>query len=176
MDNAETLRILHLEDNPVDAELVLEALQSGGIHCNISRLTTRAELEASLKAKPDLILSDSSLPGFDTLEALAVTHLKDPALPFVFVSGSCKAEVRQTALERGANAYVSKNELSKLVDWIKKYRSTKAAETKRLPPTGRMVIAQCKDFRCLAYLDNEGSWRDYHSRQVLPEVTNWYDV
>ena len=81
------LRILHLEDNVVDAELIQSNLQAGGIGCVIRRVETRADFEAEVERRRcDLIISDQTLPSFDGLSALQIARQKCPEIPFIFVS------------------------------------------------------------------------------------------
>ncbi len=62
------LRILHLEDDPRDAELVRETLETGGIVCHVARVETQPDFIGSLEEGGfDLILADHTLPAFDGL-------------------------------------------------------------------------------------------------------------
>ena len=83
------LRILSLEDDPKDAELVQETLESDGIPCQITRVETEADFIASLEEGGfDLILADYTLPSFDGLSALKIARQGWPQVPFIFVSGT----------------------------------------------------------------------------------------
>jgi len=67
------LRILHLEDDSNDAELVRATLQESGIRCSITLVETREQFLFVLEAKEyDLILADFKLPFFDALSALEI--------------------------------------------------------------------------------------------------------
>jgi signal transduction histidine kinase len=82
------LSILHLEDDPLDAERVRGALIRGGLGCDVSVAATRAQyLEALGSGSFDLILSDGSIPGFDGFSALEAARERSPGTPFIFVSG-----------------------------------------------------------------------------------------
>ena len=71
------LRILHLEDNPRDAELIQAILETEGIICDVTRVDTQADFFASLQHGGfDLILTDYTLPSFDGLSALKITLKK----------------------------------------------------------------------------------------------------
>jgi two-component system, cell cycle sensor histidine kinase and response regulator CckA len=74
------LRLLQLEDNPADAELILATLNDGGIPCETSRVDRRDTFVDALKAgKIDLILADYSLPGFDGITALSLAQQLRPS-------------------------------------------------------------------------------------------------
>ncbi|MBI2949304.1 MAG: response regulator [Verrucomicrobia bacterium] len=110
------IRILLLEDDLADAELNKHALREGGLNFNIARVETRLEYVEQLeRGKPDLILSDNTLPAFDGFAALALAKEKTPDIPFIFVSGTLGEEMAIESLKRGATDYVLKTRLSRLV-------------------------------------------------------------
>jgi signal transduction histidine kinase len=113
------LRILHLEDDARDAELVQGVLESGGIASEVTRVDTRADFAAALERNAhDLILADFSLPSFDGLSALKLAVEKRPELPFIFVSGTLGEEVAIEAMKIGATDYVLKERLSRIVSSV----------------------------------------------------------
>jgi DNA-binding NtrC family response regulator len=110
------LRILSLEDDPKDTDLIKELLASEEIICEVTRVDTQAEFSASLEQGGiDLILADYSLPSFDGLSALKLAITAFPEVPFIFVSGTLGEEVAIEALKIGATDYVLKTRLSRLV-------------------------------------------------------------
>lgn len=109
------LRILHLEDDPMDAQLVLRALTSEGLDCEVQVVSRREEFDLALaRGGMDLILADFALPAFDGMTALAMVRERLPDLPFVFVSGKLGEEAAIESLKSGATDYVLKNRLSRL--------------------------------------------------------------
>ncbi|MBI3764862.1 MAG: GAF domain-containing protein [Chloroflexi bacterium] len=109
------LRILHLEDNPHDAELAQTVLQADAIECEVTRVETRADFLAAVEQGAfDLILADYSLPAFDGLAALDIAREKRPEAPFIFLSGTLGEEVAVESLKNGARDYVLKNRLERL--------------------------------------------------------------
>jgi signal transduction histidine kinase len=109
------LRILHLEDDSLDAELVREALLREGVECSISVVATRGEFQRALAAGGvDLVISDYKLPDFQGDEALRLVREKCPDLPFIFVSGSIGEERAIEAVKLGATDYVMKERLPRL--------------------------------------------------------------
>ena len=104
------IRVLYLEDNEADAELVQALLAEAGIACELTRVETQAEFAAALEAGGfTLILSDNSLPTYDGLSALAYARERCPDLPFIFVSGTLGEEAAIEALKAGATDYVLKD-------------------------------------------------------------------
>jgi PAS domain S-box-containing protein len=115
------LRILSLEDDPKDAELVQETLAGDGISCVITRVETEADFIASLEqGNVDLILADYTLPSFDGQSALKIARQDWPQVPFIFVSGTLDEEVAIEALKIGATDYVFKTRLSRIVPSVQR--------------------------------------------------------
>src|SRR5437870_6168217 len=110
------LRILHLEDNPTDAELIQGILETEGIVRDVTRVETQTDFFASIEHGGfDLILTDYTLPSFDGLSALKIAREKCPDVPFIFVSGTLGEEVAIEALKIGATDYILKQRLSRIV-------------------------------------------------------------
>ena len=115
------LRILHLEDDPRDTELVQETLAIDGISSHVTRVETEADFVASLQQGGfDLILADYTLPSFDGLSALKIARQNWPHLPLIFVSGTLGEEVAIEALKIGATDYVFKTRLSRIVPSVQR--------------------------------------------------------
>jgi diguanylate cyclase (GGDEF)-like protein/PAS domain S-box-containing protein len=131
---APAIRVLQLEDNPVDAELVLRRLKADGL--DVLPRVVADELgfrHAFGDFAPQIILSDFSLRGFDGLSALEIARAMAPATPFIFVSGTIGEERAIEALKRGATDYVLKDNLRRLVPSIKNaLRQAEIAQAKEL--------------------------------------------
>src|SRR5690554_2580152 len=107
-----SIRILHLEDDPADAELVQATLTADGLAVSLHTVWTQPDFEAALRAgELDLILADFSLPSFDGLTALTLAQRAVPEVPFVFVTGKLGEEQAIETLKKGATDYVYKNRL-----------------------------------------------------------------
>src|SRR5207244_12282472 len=101
------LRVLHLEDDARDTELVQAALEGEGIQSELTRVEREEDFLAALKRESlDLILSDYTLPSFDGLSALRIAQQHSPEVPFIFVSGTLAEDVAIEALKTAATAYV----------------------------------------------------------------------
>ncbi len=109
------IRILHLEDSDLDAELVEAALEGIGQPYRIERVMCRPGFAAAaVSGRHDLILADYVLPTFDGISALAIARAQCPEIPFVFVSGTLGEETAVEALKNGAVDYVTKQRLERL--------------------------------------------------------------
>jgi signal transduction histidine kinase len=128
------LRILYLEDDPRDAEIVQTMLETEGFACHVTRVDTQVDFCASLERHCfNLILADYTLPSFDGISALKIAAQKRPEVPFIFVAGTLGEEVAIEALTIGATDYVLKTRLSRLVPSVIRAlrEATERADRKR---------------------------------------------
>jgi len=128
------LRVLSIEDDPKDTELIQDLLETEGIVCEVTRVDTEASLRDLLKqGEVDLILADYSLPSFDGVSALKLATKACADVPFIFVSGTLGEEVAIEALKIGATDYVLKTRLSRLVPSVLRAlrEATQKAERQR---------------------------------------------
>ncbi|ABF40815.1 response regulator receiver sensor signal transduction histidine kinase [Candidatus Koribacter versatilis Ellin345] len=113
------LRVLLLEDSPLDAELTISTLKAGGIHCQTKRVERRDEYINAIRERGfDVILADYALPDFDGVSALRIAAVQVPDIPFIFVSGSIGEELAIESLKQGATDYVLKERLVRLVPCV----------------------------------------------------------
>jgi PAS domain S-box-containing protein len=113
----ERIRILHLEDDPMDARLIEATLVQAGLagRIRISLVQTREAFETALhRGRLDIVLADYDLPMYDGMSALALTREHRPDIPFIFVSGAMGEEAAIEGLTRGATDYILKHNLSRL--------------------------------------------------------------
>src|SRR3984893_16230488 len=116
-DSTMKLRILHLEDNVTDADMVRLSLARGGLNCDILPVNTGdAFLAALQRPEFDVILSDSGVPGYDGGAALVAAHDHCPSVPFIVVSGSPRSDHRPAAIQPAGA--VAKSQLEQLAPAI----------------------------------------------------------
>ncbi|NJN43932.1 MAG: response regulator [Anaerolineae bacterium] len=108
------LRILLLEDNPDDSELVIQALRETGFEPDWTRVFTKESYIEQLDASLDLILADHSLPQFTGIEALKILQEQDLDVPFITISGSLGEEAAVEYVKLGAVDYLLKDRLARL--------------------------------------------------------------
>jgi CheY-like chemotaxis protein len=117
MDN--NLRILFVEDVKSDAELIWRELTKNEIVFNKLLVDNRENFLNGLKSfNPDLIISDYSLPQFDGMTALLLRNEHAPLVPLILVTGSVNEEVAVECMKAGADDYILKDNLSRLVPAI----------------------------------------------------------
>lgn len=109
------LKILMLEDERDDAELIGRSMIKSGMLFESKRVDTKDDFSDALKNyNPDVILSDHSLPQFNSLEALKVCKQKGLSIPFILVTGTVSEEFAVTCLKEGADDYLLKSNLVRL--------------------------------------------------------------
>ena len=109
-----SLRVLLVEDDPGDAELVVRRLAKEGFNLDWLRVDNEIDFLAALKNHYDLILSDWYIPGFSGLRALELLVERDSNTPFIIVSGNIGEEAAVAALRQGADDYLMKDRLERL--------------------------------------------------------------
>ncbi|MBI3357239.1 MAG: response regulator [Nitrospirae bacterium] len=115
------LRLLQLEDNPTDADLLVAMLTEGGVPCAPRRIESRDAFVAALKeGQVDMILADYSLPGFDGLTALKLARKLAPDIPFIFVSATLGEELAIDTMHHGATDYILKQRLGRLLPSVQR--------------------------------------------------------
>jgi CheY-like chemotaxis protein len=130
------LRIVLLEDDVFDADLIVHELNAFGFPFEVERILTEAELRRELANESlDLILSDHGLPAFDGFAALDIVREVRPELPFIFVSGSNDQGMVARMYEQGATDYVFKRDIGDLKTAVTSALDLPAKSRKELPLT-----------------------------------------
>lgn len=113
------INILHLEDNDNDSELILSAIELGGLPVNYTRVDQKQPfLEQLANNRFDIVLADYHLPSYNGSEALKICSELYPETPFIIVSGTLGEEIAVEMLKYGASDYLLKQNLKRLVPAI----------------------------------------------------------
>src|SRR5580658_10177999 len=124
------LHVLLVEDSENDATLLLEELKEAGYEPMSERVQTAEELRTALSRHTwDVILSDYVLPQFSGPDALKLVREKNPDVPFVMLSGVYGEETAVEMMKAGANDYLTKKKLSRLIPAIE--RELEAAQSRK---------------------------------------------
>jgi signal transduction histidine kinase len=137
------LHILHLEDDPNDADIIRSTLEAAGIACAITCVENQHDYIAALeRGGIDLIFSDFSLPAFDGLSATKIAQARWPNIPVILVSGTLGEELAIDSLKNGATDYVLKERLSRLVPAVRRAMQEVEARAERQRLKAQFIEAQ----------------------------------
>jgi PAS domain S-box-containing protein len=149
------LRVLVVEDSPDDVELCLRELRRGGIEPRYLRVdSARDYLEALYEQEWDVVLCDYTMPSFSGAEALAILRGCALDTPFIYVSGTLGEETAVAAMREGAQDYVVKNNLRRLVPAVdralqevsaRRERARAEADRRAMERRFREVLAMAPD-------------------------------
>lgn len=119
--SVDTVKVLIVDDNAIDAELSIMAVRRAGIAAEGLVVAGEVQLRSALLFfVPDVILCDFSFPSFDGLEAQCIVRKAFPNAPLIFVSGSINEERATMALQAGAVDYVLKSNIDRLPDAVRR--------------------------------------------------------
>ena len=160
------LRVLILEDNPSDAELMLHELRRAGFVPEWQRVETEADYRAALDPALDLILADYRLPQFDGLRALQLLQEHALDIPFILVSGTIGEEVAVECMKQGAADYLLKDRLARLGQAVAHALEQKRLrdEKQRADHALRESEARLKEAQTLGKI---GNWEFDHANQCI---------
>lgn len=127
------LKILLLEDDLEDAQILMRTLSDADIEHVIHWVESKDHFLSELHTfKPDIILSDHSLPGFNSLDALQSARRFIPDVPFILVTGAASEKFALECMKAGADDYILKKSLMRLPTAIQNITSrTEAQREKR---------------------------------------------
>ncbi len=118
---SQTIRVLIVEDSKEDAELLVRELTKGGYDPTVLVVDTAEKMNAALERNTwDIVFSDYSMPDFNGLRALELVRKNALDVPFIFVSGTIGEEVAVAGMKAGANDYLMKGNLKRLIPTIER--------------------------------------------------------
>ena len=173
--NAAT-KVLMIEDEAFDAELLVDTMQQGGLAVQVERVDTAAMLEEALpRFEPDIVLSDYTMPRFSGMQAVNIVRRLRPETPLIFVSGTIGEERAIEALREGAVDYVLKDHPNRLVPAIRRalVEASERRERRRLEVELEVREAGLRHAQAMAKLAHvvtrpDGSFEDWS--ETLPQL------
>jgi two-component system, cell cycle sensor histidine kinase and response regulator CckA len=166
------LRLLLVEDSEDDAALLLRELKRGGYDVTHQRVDTPTDMLSALYSQSwDIVISDHSMPHFTGIEALHVLRSKGSQLPFIFVSGTIGEETAVTALKNGAQDYLMKTNLGRLIPAIQ--RELREAEQRQERERLERQVQQLHKFETIGRLAG-GIAHDFNN--VIGAILGWAEL
>ena len=158
-----TIKILILEDSADDLDLVLRELKRGAIDFVSTVVNSRDGYEKALiDFRPDVILSDHSLPQFNSVEAMEIwknfQEKSGVLIPFILITGSVSEEFAVQSIKSGADDYILKDRLKRLPTSIRSALDKVKLEQERVNYLSEMLI-QANLMKEAEHLANFGSWQ-----------------
>src|SRR6266853_461195 len=166
------LRVLMIEDSEDDAVLLLRELRRGGYDVEFERVDLPGTLKSALDTQVwDLVVSDFSMPHFSGTDALHLLRAKGSDIPFIFVSGTMGEETAVAALQNGAQDYLMKTNLKRLVPAVQ--RALQEAEDRRQRKQMEQQVQQLRKFEAIGKLAG-GIAHDFNN--VIGVVLGWAEM
>ena len=155
----QSLKILHIEDVRSDAELVERTLTRSGIEFEKIIVDTREEyIKALDEFYPDIVLSDHSLPSFNSLEALNILKQTKRNIPFILITATVSEEFAVNVMKEGASDYILKDRLQRLPSAVIKAIEKCQSDNERLVYLDKIFASEAL-FTKAELLAEFGTWR-----------------
>jgi len=166
-----SIRLLIIEDSMDDAALLLLLLRQGGYGVHSERVDSAAGLAQALNKKWDIIISDHSMPQFSGTEALKMVRARDVEVPFIFVSGTIGEDAAIDAMRTGAQDYLMKTNLKRLVTAVQ--RELRDAEGRKERKRLERSVQQLQKFEAIGRLVG-GIAHDFNN--MIGAVLGWAEM
>jgi DNA-binding NarL/FixJ family response regulator len=164
------LRILLLEDDARDADLVTDTLERFDPRCTVLRVDTRQAFASALDTfVPDVILSDHAIADFNALDALRLAQARLPEAPFLLVAGAFEQSTSE-CLRSGATDFIRKSDLSRLgsaIDTAVKLRESLRRLSRRQREVLQMLAVGCSTREIARQLGLSVKTVETHRAQVM---------
>jgi diguanylate cyclase (GGDEF)-like protein len=115
------LKVLIADDSEDDALLLIRELRKGGLRCEYERIQTASDMKAVLSEQSwDLVVTDHNMPSFSSDDALRISKAMQPDVPVIVVSGVISDDVAVNSMKSGAQDYIMKDNLARLVPVVER--------------------------------------------------------
>lgn len=166
------LRALVVEDSEDDTALLVRELRRGGFEVTFERVDSPATMIAALESKSwDIVICDYSMPHFSGTDALKLLRNRGSDVPFVFLSGTIGEETAIAAMKLGAQDYLMKDNLKRLIPAIQREldETERRRERKRL----ELEVQRLQKFEAIGRLAG-GIAHDFNN--VLGVILGWAEM
>ena len=180
---ARDLKVLLVEDNADDAFLLERHLRKQGFRLTMTRVETAPEMWAALNpvdaaGLPDIILADYNLPLFSGPAALQMLRAEGLDIPFIMMSGAISEETAVESMRAGAQDYVTKQTLVRLVPAIERELREAAARKNKLAAEIALRASDARFQRLVeampvGLLISDASWRIVYANGAVERLLGY---
>lgn len=163
-----SIRLLMIEDSEDDSALRVLLLRQAGYELHVD---SAVNLAKALNNNWDIVISDHSMPHFSGTEALKMVRAQDADVPFIFVSGTIGEDVATDAMRNGAQDYVMKTNLKRLVPVVERELRDSGARRERKRLDRR--VAQLQKFEAIGRLVG-GISHDFNN--MIGAILGWAEM
>ena len=154
------LNVLIADDSEDDALLLIRELRKGGLLCQFERVDDPEAMRRALNlSKWDLVVTDHNMPSFSSADALQLVKLAQPETPVIVVSGTISDDVAVHSMKSGAQDYIMKDNLSRLVPVVERELREVAQRDAHLQ--AQQKIAYLSHHDTLTNLINREQFKNY---------------
>jgi len=166
------LRALIIEDSEDDAKLIARELESGGFDVKYQRVDSPEALRRACDSQEwDLVISDYSMPHFSGTEVLKFVRSRHMEAPFIFVSGTIGEETAVAAMRNGAQDYLTKGNLKRLMPAVQ--RELRELEEKKERDRLQKHVQQLQKFEAIGRLSG-GLAHDFNN--IIGAILGWAEL
>ncbi len=172
--------ILLVEDNPDDAALLERHLRRSGFAPEMTRVETATAMMAALEseAHPDIVLGDYNLPNFSGPAALQLLKATGFDIPFIMMSGAVSEQTAVDSMRAGAQDYVSKQNLTRLVPAVERELKEARGRRRKLAAEVALQASEARfhhlvDAMPMGLLLNDGDGRIIYANQAIASLLNY---
>ena len=176
----QSLKVLLVEDNRDDAELLERHLRRNGFAPLLTTVETADALKAALMAEPqpDIVLADYNLPNFSGPEALQMLKASGLDIPFIMMSGAVSEQTAVDSMRAGAQDYVSKQNLTRLIPALQ--RELKEARGRRHKLAAEVALRASEgrfhhlvEAMPMGLLLNDHQGRILYANRAIAQLLHW---